>query len=76
VLITAQGPGNNRVGTVKTPLTLLSLIVQRDADMMLYFLLALVFASLVVAFYVRSGWAFSLPGLTLLVLIMWMLFGQ
>ena len=43
---------------------------------MLYLLLVLLLTALVVAFFVRSGWAFSLPGLLLLVLILWLLFAQ
>ena len=43
---------------------------------MLYLLIALVLLALVVAFVVRSAWAFGLPGLLLLILILWLLIGR
>jgi hypothetical protein len=42
---------------------------------MIYLLIVLVLAALIVAFMVRAAWAFSLPGLLLLVLILYLLFG-
>lgn len=42
---------------------------------MLYLLVALLFLSLVVAFLVRAAWAFGLPGLLLLILIFFLIFG-
>ncbi|MHB0937966.1 MAG: hypothetical protein ACYDCO_08910 [Armatimonadota bacterium] len=42
--------------------------------MTLFILVALLFASLVAAFMVRATWAYSLPGLVLLMLIFWLLF--
>jgi hypothetical protein len=41
---------------------------------MLYLLITLLLIALIVAFVVRSAWAFSLPGLLLLILILWLLF--
>lgn len=41
---------------------------------MLYFLLGLLLIALVIAFVVRAAWAFGLPGLLLLILILWLLF--
>ena len=43
---------------------------------MLYLLIVLLLVALVVAIVVRSAWAFSLPGLLLLALILWLLFGS
>lgn len=42
---------------------------------MLYLLLTLLVIGLIAAFVVRAAWAFSLPGLLLLLLILWMIFG-
>ena len=42
---------------------------------MLYLLISLLLIALIVAFVVRAAWAFSLPGLLLLVLILWLIFG-
>lgn len=42
---------------------------------MIYIMVGLLFAALLAAFLVRSTWAFSLPGLLLLLLIFWLLFG-
>jgi len=43
--------------------------------MMLYVLVALLMVALITAFIIRATWAVSLPGLLLLVLIFWLLFG-
>lgn len=43
---------------------------------MLYLLLTLLLVALVVSFVVRAAWAFSLPGLLLLILILWLIFGH
>ena len=40
----------------------------------LFIMIALLLLSLVIAFVVRASWAFSLPGLMLLVIILYMLF--
>lgn len=45
----------------------------REERRMLYLLIGLVMAALVFAFVVRTAWALSLPGLFLLVLLIWML---
>lgn len=42
---------------------------------MLYVLIALLLAALIVAFVVRAAWTFGLPGLLLLILILYLLFG-
>ena len=42
--------------------------------MTLFILVGLLFAALVAAFTIRATWAYSLPGLALLVLIFWLLF--
>ena len=39
----------------------------------LYLLIALVIVAMIAAFIIRSAWAFSLPGLMLLVLILYLL---
>lgn len=43
---------------------------------MLYLLVTLLLISLFIAFVVRAAWAFSLPGLLLLILILWLIFGS
>jgi hypothetical protein len=42
--------------------------------MTIYLLVGLLLAALIVAFFVRATWAFSLPGLLLILLILWLLF--
>lgn len=42
---------------------------------MLYLLIILLFVALLVAFVVRSSWAFGLPGVLLLLLILYLLLG-
>jgi len=43
---------------------------------MIYILIVLLFVALLIAFRVRSAWAFSLPGLFLLTLILRLLFSS
>ncbi|HEY3379625.1 MAG TPA: hypothetical protein VGL77_19290 [Armatimonadota bacterium] len=43
--------------------------------LILYLLIALVLAALVVAYFIRASWALGLPGLFLLALILYLLFG-
>lgn len=42
--------------------------------MTLFILIALLVGALIAAFLVRATWAYSLPGLALLALILWLLF--
>ncbi len=41
---------------------------------MMYVLILLLLVSLGVAFLVRTAWTFSLPGLLLLLLLLWLIF--
>ncbi|HEX2949018.1 MAG TPA: hypothetical protein VHV83_05555 [Armatimonadota bacterium] len=42
---------------------------------MLYLLITLLVIALIVAFVVRAAWAFGIPGLLLLILILYLIFG-
>ncbi len=43
---------------------------------MLFLLITLLLIAMLVAFVVRAAWSFSLPGVMLLVLILWLIFGH
>ncbi len=43
---------------------------------MLYLLISLLLLALLVAFFLRAAWSFSLPGLLLLILILWLIIGH
>ena len=43
---------------------------------MLFLLISLLLIALLIAFFVRAAWSFSLPGILLLILLLWLIFGQ
>lgn len=51
-----------------------AVVRHRERPVMLFILIGLLLLSLLVAFRVRASWAYGLPGVLLIILLIWLLF--